>query len=82
VRAGLVCVREDSFEKAGETITYQRASLTPRGRLGGAGVSDVVSDVPLAKISPKVKKRQSAKSSDSRRVFFARKAQRKKGRPR
>jgi DNA topoisomerase-3 len=35
VRAGLVCVREDSFEKAGELITYQRASLTSRGLLGG-----------------------------------------------
>ncbi|WP_437282330.1 DNA topoisomerase 3 [Sorangium sp. So ce375] len=83
VRAGLVSVREDSFEKAGETITYQRASLTPRGRLGGPrGVGDVASDVPLAKLPPKVKKRQSAKSSDARRTFFARKAQRKKGRAR
>ncbi|XXX81699.1 DNA topoisomerase 3 [Sorangium sp. So ce134] len=76
-RAGLVDVREDSFEKAGELITYQRASLTPRGRLGEAPV-----DVPLAKTPPKVKKRQGAKSSDARRAFFARKAQRKKGRAR
>ncbi|WP_437941861.1 DNA topoisomerase 3 [Sorangium sp. So ce341] len=77
VRAGLVEVREDSFEKAGELITYQRASLTPRGRLGEPPV-----DVPLAKTPPKVKKRQGAKSSDARRAFFARKAQRKKGRSR
>ncbi|WP_441286711.1 DNA topoisomerase 3 [Sorangium sp. KYC3313] len=83
VRAGLVCVREDSFEKAGELITYQRASLTSRGLLGGPrGGSDVVGDVPLAKLPPKVKKRQSATSSDARRAFFARKAQRKKGRSR
>ncbi|WP_437300472.1 DNA topoisomerase 3 [Sorangium sp. So ce426] len=83
VRAGLVCVREDSFEKAGELITYQRASLTSRGLVGGPrGASDVVGDVPLAKLPPKVKKRQSEKSSDARRAFFARKAQRKKGRAR
>ncbi|WP_437802927.1 DNA topoisomerase 3 [Sorangium sp. So ce693] len=83
VRAGLVCVREDSFEKAGELITYQRASLTSRGLLGGPrGASDILGDVPLAKLPPKVKKRQSAKSSDARRAFFARKAQRKKGRAR
>ncbi|WP_437785702.1 DNA topoisomerase 3 [Sorangium sp. So ce1097] len=80
VRAGLVQVREDSFEKAGETIAYQRASLTPRGRLGDA---PGVSDIPLVKAPPKVKKRQGAKSSsDARRAFFARKAQRKKGRSR
>ncbi|WP_437580875.1 DNA topoisomerase 3 [Sorangium sp. So ce887] len=77
VRAGLVEVRDESFEKAGERIAYQRASLTPRGRLGEPRG---VSDVPLAKIPPKVKKRQGAKSSDPRRAFFARKAQRKKGR--
>ncbi|WP_437737638.1 DNA topoisomerase 3 [Sorangium sp. So ce1335] len=80
VRAGLVEVREESFEKAGETIAYQRASLTPRGRLGEA---PGVSDIPLAKAPPKVKKRQGAtSSSDARRAFFARKAQRKKGRSR
>ncbi|WP_437640642.1 DNA topoisomerase 3 [Sorangium sp. So ce854] len=80
VRAGLVQVREHSFEKAGETIAYQRASLTPRGRLGEA---PGVSDIPLVKVPPKVKKRQGAKSSsDARRAFFARKAQRKKGRSR
>ncbi|WP_434047839.1 MULTISPECIES: DNA topoisomerase 3 [Sorangium] len=79
VRAGLVEVRDESFEKAGETIAYQRASLTPRGRQGEArGVSDIA----LAKAPPKVKKRQGAKSSDARRAFFARKAQRKKGRSR
>ncbi|WP_437650544.1 DNA topoisomerase 3 [Sorangium sp. So ce362] len=78
VRAGLVEVRDDSFEKAGERIAYQRASLTPRGRLGEPRG---VNDVPLAKLPPKVKKRQSAKSSDARRAFFAKKAQRKKGRP-
>ncbi|XXT24877.1 DNA topoisomerase 3 [Sorangium sp. So ce429] len=76
-RAGLVHVRDDSFEKDGETIAFQRASLTPRGRLGEPPV-----DVPLAKAPPKVKKRQGAKSSDARRAFFARKGQRKKGRPR
>ncbi|WP_437311194.1 DNA topoisomerase 3 [Sorangium sp. So ce388] len=76
VRAGLVHVRDDSFEKDGETIAFQRASLTPRGRLGEAPA-----DVPLAKAPPKVKKRQGA-SSDARRAFFARKEQRKKGRPR
>ncbi|WP_155798616.1 RecQ family ATP-dependent DNA helicase, partial [Sorangium cellulosum] len=79
VRAGLVEVRDDSFEKAGETIAYQRASLTPRGRQGEARG---VSDIQLAKAPPKVKKRQGAKSPDARRAFFARKAQRKKGRSR
>ncbi|WP_437878549.1 DNA topoisomerase 3 [Sorangium sp. So ce513] len=80
VRAGLVEVREDSFEKAGETIAYQRASLTPRGRMGEA---TGMHDIPLVKAPPKVKKRQGTKSSsDARRAFFARKAQRKKGRSR
>ena len=32
VRAGLVSARDDSFEKDGKKITYQRLSLTPRGR--------------------------------------------------
>ncbi|AUX42718.1 ATP-dependent DNA helicase RecQ [Sorangium cellulosum] len=77
VRAGLVQVRDDEFEKDGERITFQRASLTPRGRLGVPPA-----DIPLAKAPPKVKKRQSATSSDARRAFFARKAQRKKGRSR
>ncbi|WP_437682444.1 DNA topoisomerase 3 [Sorangium sp. So ce131] len=77
VRAGLVQVRDDEFEKAGERITFQRASLTPRGRLG-----EPPPDIPLAKAPPKVKKRQNAASSDARRAFFARKAQRKKGRSR
>ncbi|XYI02827.1 DNA topoisomerase 3 [Sorangium sp. So ce1128] len=79
VRAGLVQVRDDSFEKEGETIAFQRASLTPRGRQGEARG---MSDIPLAKAPPKVKKRQGAKSSDARRAFFARNAQRKKGRSR
>ncbi|AUX22601.1 ATP-dependent DNA helicase RecQ [Sorangium cellulosum] len=79
VRAGLVSVRDDSFEKDGEHIAFQRASLTPKGRLGGGAA-----DVPLVKVPPKVKKRQGpgAKSSDARKAFFARKAQRKKGRAR
>ena len=42
VRAGLVILSEDSFEKDGKEITYQRATLTYEGRergRDGAGIS-------------------------------------------
>jgi DNA topoisomerase III len=75
VRAGLVQVREESFDKDGEQIVYQRASITPRGRAEGPHI-----EVSLAKAPPKKKKAQKGtKSSDTRRAFFARKARRKKG---
>jgi DNA topoisomerase-3 len=41
-RAGLVNVTEASFEKGGERVAYQRASLTPAGRSqGGAGLASI-----------------------------------------
>jgi DNA topoisomerase-3 len=37
VRAGLVRLRPDTFEKDGRTISFQRAGLTPEGRNAGPG---------------------------------------------
>ncbi len=62
-RAGLVHVREETFEKGGETIAYQRVSLTPDGvkRAGEARASGVT-----LKEAPK-KKKKSWKGAGKRR---------------
>ena len=44
VRAGLVSARDDAFEKDGQRITFQRLSLTPRGR---AATGDMLEQVQL-----------------------------------
>jgi len=64
-RAGLVEVREESFEKGGETIAYQRVSLTPEGR-ERAGAK--IGHVPLRE-APKKKK---ATKRRGKRKRFAR----------
>jgi DNA topoisomerase-3 len=46
VRAGLVVVNEATFEKGGETIAYQRASLTPSGRAQGGHATEIA--LPIA----------------------------------
>jgi DNA topoisomerase-3 len=64
VRAGLVILSEESFEKDGKEITYQRATLTYEGRergREGAGISLAVEP----KKKEKVKKRAGATSSSS-----------------
>ena len=64
VRAGLVILSEESFEKDGKEITYQRATLTHEGRergRDGAGISLAVEP----KKKEKVKKRAGASSSSS-----------------
>jgi DNA topoisomerase-3 len=61
VRAGLVRVRDASFEKDGERIDYQRASLTDVGRRRGV---EAMGHVPLVEqaAAPK-KRRKSVKSA-------------------
>ncbi|MGZ3448050.1 MAG: DNA topoisomerase 3 [Polyangiales bacterium] len=51
-RAGLVEVREESFEKDGETIAYQRVRLTATGR---QRVGAQLGPIPLRKAPPKKK---------------------------
>ncbi len=88
-RAGLVVVRDASFQKDGERIAFQRVSLTDEGHeksLGALGY------VPLQEEAPQVKKRKkgaatvaaskaaTGKKDAARRAFFAKRARRgKKG---
>ena len=63
-RAGLVILSEDSFEKDGKEITYQRATLTYEGRQrgrGGAGIA--LAAVPKKK--EKAKRGSSASSASA-----------------
>ena len=63
VRAGLVILSEESFEKDGKEITYQRATLTYEGRergRDGSGISLAVQPVKKEKV-----KRRAASSSGS-----------------
>ena len=57
-RAGLVDVRADSFVKDGRTIRFQRAWLTRRARLAGAGAIDGVRLVEKA--APAARPRRAA----------------------
>jgi DNA topoisomerase-3 len=53
VRAGLVRLTPDTFEKDGRTISFQRAALTPEGRSAGPGEVGVVlleDDGPAASV--------------------------------
>ncbi|MBI2394942.1 MAG: DNA topoisomerase 3 [Deltaproteobacteria bacterium] len=63
-RAGLIEVREESFEKGGETIVYQRVSLTPEGR-AEAGVGRVqLRDAPRRKKTvPRRRKRKRSRAA-------------------
>lgn len=62
VRAGLVCVTDESFEKDGERIDYQRASLTAEGRKRGTQAVGHVAldDAPSPKRREKRPKRAKA----------------------
>ena len=64
-RAGLVKVTEASFEKGGERVAYQRASLTPAGRShGGAQLGSIT----VARRPPKGK--ATRKKSAGKKPFF------------
>ena len=73
VRAGLVRVSEESFEKDGKRIEYQRASLTREARLQG---SRELIRVPLEEATVKSKKRAKprAKGKKKGKPFFKRMA--------
>jgi superfamily II DNA helicase RecQ len=76
VRAGMVHVDSDSFEKDGATIAFTRASLTSKGRSqSGASLREVtlVSEAPK-----KPKKKRGSKSDAGRRAFFAKRARQRK----
>ena len=64
-RAGLVQVREDSFEKDGQLIRFQRASLTPEGERAGA---DAVLQVPLTEEAAETGKKKRRDRSDKTTV--------------
>jgi DNA topoisomerase III len=61
VRAHLVVLEQDEFEKDGETIRYERASLGPRAGLSGTSLASV--EIDLAdKRSERKRSRGSSKS--------------------
>jgi len=64
VRAGLVILSEDSFEKEGKEITYQRATLTYEGRERGADSAGISLAVEPKK-KEKAKRGSSASASSS-----------------
>jgi DNA topoisomerase-3 len=71
VRAGLVRVSEESFEKDGKRIEYQRASLTREARLQGS--RDLIR-VPLEEaVKPKKRAKARAKGKKKGKPFFKRK---------
>ncbi|MFO0589389.1 MAG: DNA topoisomerase 3 [Polyangiaceae bacterium] len=64
VRAGFVSVSDESFEKDGRVIPYQRASLTPEGRLRGAS-ADIA--IPGAPSRERIKKPRGSKAEGASR---------------
>ena len=68
VRAGLVTVTEATFQKGGESIRYQRASLTAEGRLRGDDVAGVaIPREPTRRAKGAAPKRGSAKTGAKKR---------------
>jgi DNA topoisomerase-3 len=66
VRAGLLLLQEDAFDKDGKTIRFQRAILTPEGYTGHPAA---LSRLELAQELPKTrKKRQRPDKGESRAV--------------
>jgi DNA topoisomerase-3 len=62
-RANLVTVQEDSFEKEGQLIRFQRATLTGDGFLGGTTPAEITALVQLTEeAAPAPKKKKKAKS--------------------
>jgi DNA topoisomerase-3 len=55
VRAGLLRITEDNFEKEGRTIHFQRAMLTPEGYRGDAGS---ISRVEMSDEMPRTRKKR------------------------
>lgn len=65
-RAKLVELREDSFEKEGQTIRFRRVSLRPEGYRAATGRSDALEELRLPE--PVVKKGKPKKDSPRRRA--------------
>ena len=63
VRAGLVRVHSDSFEKDGKRIEFSRASLTTAGRAAGGGLGQVTLLERLAPPGKRKKRRGAAAAS-------------------
>lgn len=63
VRAGLVRLSEDAFEKEGRTIRFQRASLTAEGARGD---ETALSRVEMAEEMPKTRKKRDRKEKGER----------------
>ncbi len=62
-RAGLVTVAEESFDRDGETIAYQRVSLTPQGRQHAGDLGRV----PLREQPQKAPKRRRGRKGSPRK---------------
>ncbi|MEM7351275.1 MAG: DNA topoisomerase 3 [Acidobacteriota bacterium] len=65
VSAELVETRDDSFQKNGRTIRFQRAGLTPRGYTSRP---EVVSEVVLTAEPPKAKRKKKKSTPKSRKT--------------
>jgi hypothetical protein len=78
-RAGLVEVRDASFQKNGERIDFQRISLTDEGRDQGEGALGYV-PVEQEAVRPKKRKKGAgdAQKQTARRAYFAKKARARK----
>jgi superfamily II DNA helicase RecQ len=64
VVAGLVTVEDDTFDKGGRVISFQRAHITRRGR--GKGI-DIVGSIKLSAVPEPAKSPRAKKSTDQRR---------------
>ncbi|HSN89161.1 MAG TPA: ATP-dependent DNA helicase RecQ, partial [Thermoanaerobaculia bacterium] len=68
-RAGLLQLAEDSFEKDGKLIRFQRATLTPEGYRGDP---DVVARIEMPEETPKTRKKRDRKERGEKRAASSR----------
>jgi DNA topoisomerase-3 len=78
VRAGLVQIREDSFEKEGRSIRFQRARLTPEGLR--AGPEAVLVELP--EVAPPAERKRKKRAERASRAAGSRTEERRERRPR
>jgi DNA topoisomerase III len=64
-RAGLVAVREDSFEKDGQVIRFQRAALTAEGH-DGISLAELTALVRLTEEMPPAQRKKKTKAARSK----------------
>jgi DNA topoisomerase-3 len=79
VRAGLVHLREDSFEKEGRSIRFQRARLTPEGLRADP---EAVLGVELPEVAPPAERKRKKRAERASRAAGSRTEERRERRPR